>query len=159
MNPTQLTGTIAFLVAALMCASRGRGWWFPTVTFALGVIELQLNARFRIHDAVEGAIIGAAAPFADKHHVQYVLIAIAAVIGIATVRRAGRMTMSDAAASALIGLTVIETISLHAIDHVLYTRIGPVMLIGWFWAALSAVAAVGARRSGARTGRRRLSRS
>ena len=157
MNPTQLTGTIAFLIAALVCAWRGRGWRFPAVTFAVGVLELQLGARFGIHNAVEGAIIDAAAPYADKHHVQYGLIAIAVAAGVFVLRGAGRMTLSQACASALIALTVIETISLHAIDHVLYTRIGSVMLIGWMWAALAVGAVAGARRTGPGKGRRRVS--
>ena len=46
-----------------------------------------------------------------------------------------------------LGLFLVEAISLHSVDAVMYAQAGPVLLIGWIWAALGLViAAAGWRR-------------
>jgi hypothetical protein len=38
----------------------------------------------------------------------------------------------------LLALFAVETVSLHTIDAIFYRPVGPVLLIGWLWAAASA---------------------
>jgi hypothetical protein len=152
-NPTQITGVLAFAVAAIVCAlaarrSRGRAasvWKLLAVLQIVFVVEIVLGLRHLIHGGVD-AVLQDRGWYAQRQPVQLGLLAVTLVAGIAALVAVLRWCRSHRAVApavlascAVVGLFALEMISLHAIDAVLYRLVGPVMLIAVLWAACAAV--------------------
>ena len=160
-NPTQLTGLIVFALAALACAraamprrgAQGALWWGLAALQSAFFLEVVFGLRHRSHDAVD-SVLQAHGWYASRGTLQIGLIAVAlvlagvCVVALVRLRRIDAAAMVAVIASAVaLWLFVIEAISLHAVDALMYTRLGPVMRIGWVWAAASALVALAALRA------------
>ena len=145
-NPTQLIGLLAFACAAIACARtalarRERPWWWLCAACSGFVLEVTVGLRHRTHDLVD-ALLQAEGSYASRAPLQIGLLAIALVLSAGTllwlIRARGADANVKAAAvgcAAALWLFLIEAISLHGVDAIMYAHIGPVMLIGWAWAA------------------------
>ena len=152
MNATQLIGIVAFFGAALACATaafrkrEGRKVWITLAFMHLAFsIEVLVGFRHRVHNlAVSGLL--ADGIYGQRAEIQLPLIgllglvlAAVAVMILTRLRNANaRQKLAVALAAALVALFTIETVSLHAIDAILYRPVGPIMLIGWIWLAACA---------------------
>jgi hypothetical protein len=150
-NPTQLMGLLSFATAAIACVIAARRsepgdariWnalgLLNAVFFAeiyagtryhlLGLIVglLKADGRYdQIHGSVQGAVVilvaGIGALFAAR-------ILFSRQVGRGATRLAAGITVVVAA------LFAIETMSLHSLDAIFYRPIGPVLALGWMWAA------------------------
>jgi hypothetical protein len=159
-NPTQLTGLLAFALATAACviaarrggAQRAR-WWRMAALQALCFLEVLLGFRHRAHDLVD-ALLQARGWYAARGPLQVALLAAALCLAALTfvalirLRRVDTSVWTAAAATAAaLWLFAIEMVSLHAVDAVMYIRLGPLLLIGACWAACAAVVAWAALRS------------
>lgn len=157
MNPTQLTGLIAFAASTLMCARaasvRGaRAWRWLAIASLLFLVEVALGLRHQFHDLVIAEI----APrgwYPSRRPAQALFLLVLFVVFCLLARSAVKLRRVDrkAGLAAMCSLAVLclflaEAISLHGIDAVLYRLIGPVMVIGWLWAFLAGITAVAAGR-------------
>lgn len=140
MNSTQLLGIVGFGLAGLLCLGVRRTPWIVMGLISLFYsLECVMSWRHQLHIAANAAM---GSYYAERWPLQIALIAggsivaaILAAILLGTNRdRAARVAMTGTLmATALFAL---ETISLHEIDAILYSRIGPVLLIAWIWLAL-----------------------
>lgn len=138
VNAVQLLGSLGFALAGgvALVAPRHRWWGIASahVAFAAEVIA---QLRYRAHDL---AVVLAGDAYAGRRPVQAALIVCIVVITGAVVLwllRVGRAFPARAAAEGLTGsmaaLFVVEAISLHAVDAVLYRPFGPLPVIAWLW--------------------------
>jgi hypothetical protein len=154
INPTQLTGLLAFAAATIACliatwrsGSRDAPTWkLLALMNCLFLIEIFSGLRFHIHDLVK-AILKAEGLYAQMHgeiqEIIDILVAIIALIFV-TLFLFSRQVAGGAAWVAVsitivvVALFAIETVSLRALRAVLYQPIGPVLMIGWLWAITAA---------------------
>lgn len=172
MNLVQLAGTLAYLLAAMTClwaaTPTAPGWRGLAGLYGLMVLDLQLNLRFRVHDLAV-ALLQAQGIYQQRSGLQLSLMAGAAGLLVVTVLIALRANRrphppspqaSTASPTVLpwlvgllggsmaLGITALETISLHATDAWLYTPAGPMPRVAWGWllaAGLGSLGAVAAR--------------
>jgi hypothetical protein len=139
VDTTQWVGILGFGVAALLCARVARNgspnWWILASLNALLIVEIVAGWRYRVHDL--------AGLYESRQPWQMAMIAVALVVLlIAGFAVRGRIH-SAALASAVTGLCfavsifVIEAISLHTVDAVLYHFLGPFKVIAFLWLAAS----------------------
>ena len=159
-NPTQLTGLMAFTLAALACAPaawRRRGPWRGLLLAQLAcTAEIAIGLRLRLHDAVDLLLRGHGW-YASRDALQEPLLGgllLIVAIGVAALWRSARRDADLARAWLGTGLAsmlfVTEAISLHRIDGLMYARVGSVMLIGLGWSAAAALVAGSALHAAAR---------
>jgi hypothetical protein len=132
------------------------GWITLALLHALLFADVLLGLRHHLHDAAAGLL---GSRYASRQLVQWALLALAALLAFWVARRllragsvvtSGRLTPFGLAAlaSALVAaLFVVEAISWHETDRLLYLRVGPWLLIALGWAAGAAGAIVGALRT------------
>jgi hypothetical protein len=142
-NPTQVAGLLAFAASAAACAwawhrSRRAAWGVLAAVHALLWLDILLNTRHRLHDAVNAAlttlgVYGLRAPLQVA-----LLLALAALAAWAWRRRRGA-GLAGVATLALLALLLVEAISWHESDRLLYTHLGPLLLIAYGWIAGAAV--------------------
>lgn len=168
INSTQAIGLIAFLPAtllALVAARRaprgGGGWSVIAAIHLLLALELFAGMRHRLSGLLSHWL-RTAGVYADRRPPQAAVDAILVALAAAAIWRVARgrqhrtLTIARAATAMLLALFVAETVSLHAVDAIMYRPAGPVLLIGWLWLACgwtTASAAAGFR--GATPARRR----
>jgi hypothetical protein len=149
-NPTQLAGLLAFTASTLACAWAARrqhrgGWTALAVVHAALWLDILLNTRHRVHDIVNAAL-RAMGLYESRVWLQAaLLLALAAGVVIAwrARRRAGVAVLATAV---LIALMLVEAISWHESDRVLYTHLGPLLLIAYAWLACAGVVVFAALR-------------
>lgn len=161
-NPTQIAGILAFVVTALACfiASGARRksrdlsiWRRLSIVYGLLAIEMIAAMRHRIHDFVN-ALLKATGEYSARSGLQEMLIAALAIVIITTMgvyfvrlgKVKGATRLAVGVTIALVALFLLEMISLHAIDAILYRPIGPLMAIAYLWIAASAVTGIAALR-------------
>jgi hypothetical protein len=141
-NPTQLAGLLAFAASTAACvwAARRRhsgGWTVLAVVHAALWLDILLNTRHRVHDVVNAGL-RALGLYESRVWLQAALLlalAVLAVLAWRVGRRAGAAVM---ATLVLISLLLVEAISWHESDRVLYTHLGPLLLIAYVWLACAA---------------------
>ena len=155
IDPTQLTGLLAFGGATLACAFAGRvrnerRWWRLAGLSSVCMLEVALGLRHRAHDLMD-ALLRAGGWYDARSPAQVMLLAIVALLATGSLGwlMSLRGTAAEIRVGAAAGVTAlwlfgIEAISLHAVDALMYTRVGPVLAIGWAWAALALVIAAAA---------------
>lgn len=151
-NPTQLLGMLSFSLASLACLLASRRspdagiWKVLAFANALFLLEVVIGLRFRALEWAR-ALLRARGEFPSLHGTgqAFAIAALAAAAAAAMLAFMLVPGMARPAARVGVSLTIalfalfgIETISLHKIDGLLYLGIGPVLLVGWLWAALSA---------------------
>jgi hypothetical protein len=141
-NPTQVAGLLAFAASTLACVWAARrqhsgGWTVLAVVHAALWLDILLNTRHRLHDLVNAAL-SALGLYESRVWLQAaLLLALAAIAAIAwrARRRAG---VAVVATAVLIALVLVEAISWHESDRLLYTHVGPLLLIAHAWLACAA---------------------
>ncbi len=146
-NPTQVAGLLAFASSALACAwaawrDSRRAWAVLAAVHAVLWFDILLNTRHRLHDWVNTGLRAVGAY--DNRAVLQVLLLVAAlgVLVVAAVfiwRSRRRANSAVLATIGLIALMLTEAISWHLIDRVLYTHLGPLLLVGYAWLLGAAV--------------------
>jgi hypothetical protein len=151
INSTEAAGFLAFIPAALASAAafgatrtsrrrERRTWAVFAVIYALLSIEILMNLRHRVDQAI-GDGLRAAGVYPERRPAQAAAVVIAIILGALATRfivrlaPTTRLSIASGATAALLLLFMVESISLHAVDGILYRRIGPVMLIAWLWLA------------------------
>jgi hypothetical protein len=154
-NPTQLVGVIAFSGAAIACVRAGvlrqhRIWFAIAALLAVFALELVWGLRFHARLLVD-SVLQSKGLYSDRQGLQLLLIAGAVLAAVAMLLGALTLTRPDPharlptmATVVLLGLFMVETISLHGIDAILYTPIGPFMVIAGLWVAAATVIALAA---------------
>jgi len=150
MDATQWTGFVAFGGAAAGClflpASSG-----PALAAVNGcmAVECALGLRHGLHDRVI-RLLGDYYP--ERLPLQIALVLFAGTAALALLAKRWSRPKRGSANIPLIGtgtallLFAVETISLHAIDRVIYHAAGPVLVIGWLWLATGSVTLISAAR-------------
>jgi hypothetical protein len=147
IDATQWVGMAGFAVAALLCARAARhgspNWWILAGLNALLVVEIVAGWRYRIHDFADALLLNQGL-YEARRPWQIAMMVVAGVALLAAGLAVRARIQSAALASAGTGLCfgfsifVMEAISLHAVDAVLYHRVGPVWVVCVFWVAASA---------------------
>lgn len=167
-NETQLLGLFSFGLAtfaalstsgSLRAQSRQRSlhWRWIGIFQLAYLFEIYFGARHLAHDFIN-TTLRSVGLYQDRASIQgLLLIGVAAgSLAIATMLRR-RIAFEPAQSSAekiallctaiALLLFLIETISLHAIDRVLYWPMGSILLIGYLWLATSIGVVFAARRA------------
>jgi len=161
INSTQLAGLIGFGAATLLCAraawrqTHARRLWvalslFYSLMFVDVLTQLPHLIRIEITDTLKALGV-----YGDRQSAQTALLiglgVVAAYFSLRLLIRMRAMALSARVAFVgtllVIALYVLELISLHTIDAILYRQTGPLILIGWLWlvgSGTSAAAAVAA---------------
>jgi hypothetical protein len=131
-------------VARRRGAARG-AWLALAGVHALLWLDILLNARHRLHDLVNQAL-HAMHWYESRVWLQVGLLA--ALVALAAIAwRARRRTGAALSATAvLLAMWLLEAISWHESDRVLYAQVGPLLLIAYAWIACAAVVVVTALR-------------
>jgi hypothetical protein len=152
VDATQMVGMAGFGVAAVLCARRSwpktaridaAPWRILAAVTAVLVVEIVAGLRYRVHDLADTLLLGQSL-YEARRPWQLAMIVVASAALIAAVLIARSRIQSAVMASAVTGVCfavsifVIEAISLHAVDAVLYRELGPVKVIALFWLAASA---------------------
>ena len=151
INATQVVGLLSFGITAAVCFVAWRSipkakstWAWLTIVYAAMAIEVVLGGRHLISDTLRTMLKSA-----DLYHnrdfwqilLMILLLALAGTIARKMLRVSRQQEGTTRKVSYTTTLTlilfVIETISSHKIDAILYHKAGPVLLIGWIWAALA----------------------
>jgi hypothetical protein len=141
VNATQLLGIVSFGIAGFLCLSLWRPPWtalgFVNLFFSF---ECFIGWRHLLHDAGVAAM---GSQHAERVPLQVFLMSGSLII---TIVGSGMFLLANGdirARVAVMGtglsasLFLVETISLHDIDELLYHQMGPSLLIGWVWLALA----------------------
>lgn len=152
-NPTQITGVLAFAASAGACVLAARrtsgratsAWKVLGLLQIVFVAEIVFGLRHQIHGSVD-AFLQDRGWYQGRATLQHGLLVGALLVGGAGLVSVLRWSRSNRAAApaalascVVVALFALEMISLHAIDALLYLRIGPVMLIALLWAACATV--------------------
>jgi hypothetical protein len=163
INATQLAGLLAFGAASLACARAARArqqrLWLKLAAISTGfALEAVLGLRHRLRGAVDIWLQGEGL-YDSRTPAQIGLLVLCALLlawavwGLAGLRRAGPHARVAATACAVtLCLFVIEAISLHGVDALMYANIGPVLAVGWVWMVLAGTTAWAAWRAPAQAG-------
>ena len=168
-NDTQLVGLFCFgaacfsawrtsgslLTQSMQKATRWR--WIASFQLAY-LFEILLGTRHLAHDFVN-TTLRAMGWYQDRASIQILLLlgvsVCGFVIGLVLWRWIRRHHLHSGAEKVALLFTavalllfLVETISLHAIDRVLYRQVGPVLLITYLWAIASLGVVFAARHAG-----------
>jgi len=152
MDANAVAGLSAFAAAAAACLRvslrRGRSaalWGTLAALHAAWALEIVLNLRYRFRAALI-PLLQERGWYASRTTWQGVAIVAALLIGTALAGWLWRRHRSDGAAvGAIVGtalalmLLVVETISLHRVDAVMYAQRGPLVLLAWAWIGAAAI--------------------
>jgi len=142
-NPTQLAGLIALTASTLACVWAARrtrrvAWMALAGVHAALWLDILLNTRHLVHDAVNG-LLRASGAYAQRAWLQAVLLLLLIALGGWAWRRRQRAGVATAATALLLALVMVEMISWHQSDRLLYAHVGPLLLIAYAWIACAAV--------------------
>jgi hypothetical protein len=142
-NPPQRAGRIALAASTLACAWAARrarrGTWVAlTLVHAVLWLDILFNTRHRVHDAVN-ALLEAAGAYEQRVWLQAGLLLLLAALGWTAWRQRQRAGSAVGATAVLLALVLVEMISWHESDRLLYTHVGPLLLIAYAWISCAAV--------------------
>jgi hypothetical protein len=150
LNATQLVGLVATAVVVVAClvARRRRPWRILAALHAALFIDLLGNFRHHLHDLVDAGLI-ADGLYQQRSGPQIVLLGLIAVSALALVVMLFKLKRTTErigilSSGALVLLFLVEIISLHRVDAMLYRPVGPIMTIALLWAGLCLVTACAA---------------
>jgi hypothetical protein len=153
MNANAVAGLSAFTAAAAACLRvslrRDRSaalWGTLAALHATWALEILLDLRYRFRAAII-PLLQDRGWYASRTAWQVGAIAMALLIGTALAAWLWRRHRDDggAALGAITGtvlalmLLVVETISLHRVDAVMYAEAGPLVLLAWAWVGAAAI--------------------
>jgi hypothetical protein len=142
-NPTQLAGLLAFAASTIACvwAARRRhsgGWAALAAVHAALWLDILLNTRHRLHNLVNAGL-RALGLYESRVWLQAALLFALAAVAVLAWRARRRAGVAVGATLVLIALVLVEAISWHESDRVLYATVGPLLLIAYAWLACAAV--------------------
>lgn len=159
LTPVRASGMAAYLVAAALC---GVAWvrarrdkQIARLTVILGILNTALffdivfDWRWKLHDLLEGQAM-ANHWYNQRHWPQAGSLTVLGVLLLVGMGAAGRRFSSNPGvvlaiwgALLSIGAWSTEVISLHAMDAVLYHRIGPLMTVNFVWMLACTMTSIG----------------
>lgn len=142
-NPTQVAGLLAFAASTLACIWAARrehsgGWAALAAVHAALWLDILLNTRHRLHDFVNAGL-SAAGLYESRLWLQAALLLALATASVFAWRARHRAGLAVGATMVLMALVLVEAISWHESDRVLYTHLGPLLLIAYAWLVCAAV--------------------
>jgi len=152
MDANLVAGLSAFAGAAAACLRvslrRGRSaalWGTLAALHAAWALEILLNLRYRFRTAIL-PLLQERGWYGSRTVWQTEAIVAALLIGTALAAWVARRHRDDGAALAAIAgtalalmLLVVETISLHRVDALMYAQAGPLVLLAWAWIGAAAI--------------------
>ena len=149
-NPTQVAGLLAFAASTAACVWAARrkhssGWAVLAAVHAVLWLDILLNTRHRVHDDVNAALRSLGL-YDSRVWLQAALLLALAAVAVMAWRARRRAGVAVAATALLIALVLVEAISWHQSDRLLYTHLGPLLLIAYAWLACAGVVVFGALR-------------
>jgi hypothetical protein len=161
-NPTQVVGALSFAMTTLACLNASRSstsrearvWKVLSFVNAFFLLEVIVKFRFLVLEFAR-ATLRQEGLYDELHGriQEIVVVTIATAALLLTILFLLWRPIPGGAARLATSMTVIiftsfvmEMISLHELDAVLYQTLGPLLMIGWVWtgaAALICFAAVG----------------
>ena len=152
MDANAVAGLSAFAAAAAACLRvslrRGRSaalWGTLAALHAAWALEIVLNLRYRFRAAIL-PLLQDRGLYGSRTAWQGVAIVVALLIGAALAVWVWRRHRDNGAALGAIAgtalalmLLVVETISLHRLDAVMYAEVGPLVLLAWAWIGAAAI--------------------
>ena len=160
-HPTQIAGVAAFTLAALasllaasVFAGRDRRFLAVAIVNALYAVEVANGWRFALLIRLR-QLFARVAPYDDRTVMQVPLVLLVLLLALVAVRllvvgrrglRGGTVS-ANAAALATAGATgqfLLELVSWHPVDHILYHPVGPLLLGAWLWIGWGLVVMVAA---------------
>jgi hypothetical protein len=149
-NPTQLAGLLAFAASTAACVWAARrqhsgGWTALAVVHAALWLDILLNTRHRLHDVVNAALL-AIGVYESRVWLQAALLLVLAAVAVLAWRARRRAGVAVVATAVLLALLLVEAISWHESDRLLYTHLGPLLLIAYAWLACAGVVVFAALR-------------
>jgi len=163
LNPVKACGLVTYLVASCACgvvAARTLNSRITRLAAVLGLIhaalllDIAFDWRWRLYDWLRREAV-ARHWYEHRHWPQVIVLAILAAAlaaGMGAARR--RFRSLPGAALAVdgtllsLGCWMMEVISLHATDSVLYHHAGPLMIISFVWLLACAMVVAGILRVG-----------
>ncbi|MBJ7499706.1 MAG: hypothetical protein JHC57_08135 [Sphingopyxis sp.] len=140
MDATQWAGVFSFGLAAAACLVAGcRPWPFLAIVNAGFAAECALGWRHGFHDRAVAAMGDLYSERTPAQLLMMVVIMGLAAIGLLRLRdRSGTRRHSGAAKVTLLSATLflLETISLHGVDALIYRPATGLLVIGWLWLLL-----------------------
>jgi hypothetical protein len=150
-NSTELTGLLSFAASTIACLIAGRRFGLPSARTwkvlafmnCLFLIEIFFGFRFRIAEFAR-AVLKTDRLYTQLHGrnqetLIITIITVALVVAILLLFwrgiGGGAARIAASLTLAVLVLFAVETVSLHPIDAVYYQPIGPILAIGWAWAA------------------------
>ena len=160
MDANAVAGLSAFAAAAAACLGvslrRGRSaalWRTLALLHAACALEVAINLRYRFRNALI-PLLQERGWYASRTAWQGASIVAALLIGTALAGWLWRRHRNEGAAHGAIAGTalaltvmVVETISLHRIDEVMYAHAGPLVAVAWAWLGAAAIVIASAWRS------------
>jgi len=146
MNPNAIAGLSAFAAAAAACArvslrsDRSAVLWRTlAVLHASFALEILLNLRYRFRAAII-PLLQDRGWYPSRTAWQEASIVLTLILGMAFAAWVWRRQRGDGAArGAILGtalalmLLLVETISLHSVDALMYAEAGPLVRLVWAW--------------------------
>ena len=152
MDANLVAGLSAFAGAAAACLRvslrRGRSaalWGTLAALHAAWALEILLNLRYRFRTAIlpllqERGWYGSRTVWQTEAIVAALLIGTALAAWVARRHRDDGAALGAIAGTALaLMLLVVETISLHRVDALMYAQAGPLVLLAWAWIGAAAI--------------------
>lgn len=124
-----------------------RRWWFIlSIMYATIFLELIANTRHNLLKII-GFGVGMGYHYNERRPVQVLLTLtiVILVVWLKFILNKFILIQSWTRRALMIGvssvsLLILEIISLHQVDAVIYAKIGPIMVIGWLWLVLGFLA-------------------
>lgn len=138
--PPALAATLAFLATSDAERRARHAWAAIAAVYMLLSAEAQAMMRYAIGGNIRRLAI-AAGIYSDRRPLQafaLLILGAAAALIIATLARNAPTRASGiarGATAAALTVFVAESVSLHAVDRVLYSFAGPTRLVCWLWLA------------------------
>ena len=152
MDANLVVGLLAFAAAAAACLrvalQRGRSaalWGTLAALHAAWALEVLLNLRYRFRTAIlpllqERGWYGSRTVWQTEAIVVALLIGTALAAWVARRHRDDGAVLGAIAGTALaLMLMVVETISLHRVDAMMYAQAGPLVVLAWAWVGAAAI--------------------
>ena len=155
INATQLLGLLSFGTAAVLCYKTWRQtkattstWGWLTIAYLVMAFDTVSGGRHLVSNAIR-MVLKTIDFYTDRKFLQMAVTVCLLILAVFVAgyflriwfRQKEGTRMATYVTFCALLLFIIETISLHKIDAILYQQVGPVLLIGWIWTAFAVLIA------------------